>query len=48
MLLEILVCPENKTSVKPAGVELIEKINSGIAAGAVRSERFCVASASLR
>ena len=33
MLLEILVCPENRLPVKPAEAALLERINGAIAAG---------------
>lgn len=36
-LLKILVCPENKTPVKLADAQLIEKINAAIAAGKVKN-----------
>jgi uncharacterized protein len=36
-LLDILVCPENKTPVKPAEEALIEKINAAIASGGVKN-----------
>jgi uncharacterized protein YbaR (Trm112 family) len=36
-LLEILVCPETKTAVKPAGAELIAAVNRAIAAGKVKN-----------
>ena len=36
-LLEILVCPETKQPVTPAGVELIAQINQQIEAGSLRN-----------
>ena len=46
-LLEILVCPENKTPVRPAAPELVEELNQRIAsqklvnrAGLQVTERF--------
>ena len=36
-LLEILVCPENKTPVKPADEELVAKTNAAIGAGGLKN-----------
>jgi uncharacterized protein len=36
-LLEILVCPENKTAVQLAEEELVERLNADIAAGKVKN-----------
>jgi len=36
-LLDILVCPENKTSVKVADASVIEKINAAITAGTLKN-----------
>lgn len=36
-LLEILVCPENKTPVREADEVLVEKINAAIAAGTLKN-----------
>ena len=36
-LLDILVCPENKTTVKPIEDELVSKINSAINGGSVKN-----------
>jgi uncharacterized protein len=36
-LLEILVCPENKTPVKLAEDALVEKLNEAIAAGTLKN-----------
>jgi uncharacterized protein YbaR (Trm112 family) len=36
-LLNLLVCPENKTPVTPATDELVEKINSAIKAGMLKN-----------
>ena len=36
-LLEILVCPETKRPVAPAGAELLERLNAEIRAGRVRT-----------
>ena len=36
-LIEILVCPENKTPVKVAGVEVVDKINAAIKAGRLKN-----------
>lgn len=36
-LLDILVCPENKTPVHPADDELVDKINTGIQAGKLKN-----------
>ncbi len=35
-LLSILVCPENKTPVRLADAELVEKVNAAIAAGTLK------------
>ena len=37
LLLEILVCPENKTPVKPAEPGLVERINAAITAGTLKN-----------
>lgn len=36
-LLDILVCPEDKTPVKPAGDEVIAKANAAIEAGTLKN-----------
>jgi len=36
-LLEILVCPENKTPVRPAEDELVQKINGAIESGKLKN-----------
>lgn len=36
-LLDILVCPETKQPVEPAGAELLARINRSIAEGTVRT-----------
>ncbi|HID77313.1 MAG TPA: Trm112 family protein [Planctomycetaceae bacterium] len=36
-LLEILVCPENRTPLREASQELVEKVNQAIAAGKARN-----------
>ncbi|OHB83520.1 MAG: hypothetical protein A2V98_15960 [Planctomycetes bacterium RBG_16_64_12] len=36
-LLEILVCPENRTPLELAGSQLVEKLNAAIAAGELRN-----------
>lgn len=36
-LLEILVCPEDKTPVRPADPPLIDKLNAAIRAGRVKN-----------
>jgi len=36
-LLDILVCPENHTSLELADGELVEKLNQGIAVGEVKN-----------
>lgn len=36
-LLDILVCPENKTPVTLVGAEVIERINSAITAGRLKN-----------
>lgn len=36
-LLEILVCPENRTPVREITDDLLEKINAAIAAGALKN-----------
>jgi len=38
-LLEILVCPDNRTPVRLADQQLIDRINEGIAAGRVVNRR---------
>ncbi|MCK5861882.1 MAG: hypothetical protein KAH38_05320 [Candidatus Hydrogenedentes bacterium] len=37
-LLDILVCPENKTAVREIDSELLEKINAAIAAGTLKKK----------
>ena len=37
LLLEILVCPENKTPVKPAESALVERINAAITVGTLKN-----------
>ncbi len=36
-LLDILVCPENKTAVKPVGADVLDKINGAIKAGRLKN-----------
>jgi uncharacterized protein YbaR (Trm112 family) len=36
-LVEILVCPENRTALAPADEELVSKLNQAIAAGKVKN-----------
>jgi uncharacterized protein YbaR (Trm112 family) len=36
-LLEILRCPETRQELRPAGPELLDRLNARIAAGAVRN-----------
>ena len=36
-LLEILVCPETKQPVKPAGAEVLERLASAVSAGSLRN-----------
>ena len=36
-LLEILVCPENRTPVHEISAEMIEKINVGVASGMLKN-----------
>ena len=36
-LLEILVCPENKSALKPAGPELLQRLNNLISEGKLQS-----------
>ena len=36
-LVEILVCPENRTALTPADVELVSKLNQAISAGKVKN-----------
>ena len=37
-LVELLVCPENKTPVHEAEAELVEKINTAIAEGELKNQ----------
>lgn len=36
-LLDILVCPENKSPVKIVGADVLQKINDGIAKGGIKN-----------
>ena len=36
-LLEILVCPETKQPVKPAGADILQKLAADVAAGTLRN-----------
>ncbi len=36
-LLEILVCPENRTPVREISDEMLEKVNAGIASGTLKN-----------
>jgi uncharacterized protein YbaR (Trm112 family) len=37
-LLEILVCPEDRSTVRPADAALVSKLNASIAAGKVKNK----------
>jgi uncharacterized protein YbaR (Trm112 family) len=36
-LLDILVCPENKTPVKMVGADVVERVNAAIKAGSLKN-----------